>query len=308
MSEKDLTQHFDYNRLIEEEKEHYSTIEVTEDLKEGGGHANDSWGHYWERVRPALMRGPFLTLPLFFQYQFRGQDSAIEILSLGSGYCGSELSLARRLDQRMDYRIVCTDINEELFSEARKVSEREGLNLEFATQDLNFMSIPPGRYNMIFAFASLHHVINLERLFEQVAGGLVEGGIFHVVEVVGKNRKLIWDENEQFANSLLDVLPERVIGGIRLAIPEEEEGMEGIRQEEIDPLLQEHFSPQFEHRHGAFMRFICTHPELGSRLDPGQPESRRCLDFLIDADQSSVQNGILRPLELWGVYSAREGE
>ena len=78
--------------------------------------------------------------------------------------------------------------------------------------------------------------------------------------------------------------------------------MEGVRQEDILPLIRQHFQIIFEVRHGAFMRFICTNPELGRRLDPNQLHTKQALDFLMDCDASAVRNSILRPLEIWGVY------
>jgi hypothetical protein len=77
--------------------------------------------------------------------------------------------------------------------------------------------------------------------------------------------------------------------------------MEGIRQEDIIALLRKHFSTIFEQCHGAFMRFICTHGELGPIFNP-RGDMRRYLDFLIDSDDCAVKHGILRPLELWGIY------
>ena len=118
------------------------------------------------------------------------------------------------------------------------------------------------------------------------------------------NRKLIWDENEQFANTLLDALPKEITHGIRLKVPFETDGMEGVRQEDILPLIYQNFQPIFELRHGAFMRFICTHGDLGCSLDPIQPHAKQALDFLMECDASAVRNGILRPLEIWGVYEA----
>ena len=81
--------------------------------------------------------------------------------------------------------------------------------------------------------------------------------------------------------------------------------MEGIRQEDIIPLLRKHFSTIYEHRHGAFMRFICTHGELGPIFDPRRSDMRRYLNFLIDSDDCAVRHGVLRPLELWGIYKVR---
>ncbi len=300
---QDLTKTYDYARLIEEEKEHYSHIEVTEDLREGGVHASSAWQHYWERVGKIIGASGFANLGAYLSQSLSHLDRPIEVLSLGSGYCGNELALARQFS--CEYRIRCTDINEALFEKAKSVARDERLKIEFGVADINFLALERGRYDLIFAHAVIHHVINLEPLFDQLARGLAPGGVLHLVDVVGKNRKLIWDESERFANALLDLLPDRVTRGVRLAVPEEAEGMEGIRQQDIVPQLRQSFTPLFEHRHGAFMRFICTHPELGPTLDPRNEEGRRYLDFLIDCDDSAVRRGILAPLEIWGVYRPR---
>ncbi len=300
MADVDYTKSYDYERLIEEEKEHYSEIEITSDLKEGGAHASDCWTYYWQHVHETLSRSPFPDVPKWLRRELGPGGKKIEVLSLGSGYCGHELDFARRIGRPC--RIRCTDINEDLFTPARQVAEQEGLDMEFRVEDLNFIKIEPGRYHLIFAHAVLHHVINLENLYREIRTGLTKYGVFHMVEVAGQNRKLIWDENEQFANSALDVLPDSVTGGFRLAVEPEDEGMEGIRQEEIIPLLETRFSAMYQHAHGAFMRYICTNPSLADRLDPSDPLSRRCLDFLIQCDDAAVRNKLLRPLEFWGVY------
>lgn len=300
---QDLTKTYDYAKLIEEEKEHYSHIEITPDLKEGGIHASSAWQYYWERVARVVRTSEFADIAGYLSRTCSHLDRPVEVLSLGSGYCGNELALARRFTH--DYRIRCTDINEKLFERARAVARDERLHVEFGVADLNFIAIEPGRYDLIFAHAAIHHVINVEHLFEQLVGGLSPGGVFHLVDVVGKNRKLIWDESEQFANALLELVPRRLTRGVRLEVPDAAEGMEGIRQQDIVPGLRQSFTPLFEHRHGAFMRFICTHPELGPALDPRDDEARRHLDFLIDCDDSAVRHGVLAPLEIWGVYRTR---
>jgi SAM-dependent methyltransferase len=300
---RDLTKAFDYAQLIEEEKAHFSDVVVTDELKEGGAHANKSWDYYFQRVGNVIAKNGFANLADYLCQIAPSMNRPLEILSLASGYCGHEIELARKMTR--PYKLTCTELNEDIFERARSVAKTEGLAMSFEAADLNFIWIEPKRYDLIFAHAAIHHVINLEHLFEQIAGGLSPTGIFHLVEVVGKNRKLIWDENERYANALLDLIPDELIRGIRISVPQEAVGMEGIRQEEILPLLRKHFSPIFEHRHGAFMRIICTvYPDLGLALDPQKNESRRYLDFLIDSDDCSVRYGILRPLEIWGVYKA----
>jgi hypothetical protein len=158
---------------------------------------------------------------------------------------------------------------------------------------------------MIFAHAVLHHVINLEMLFDQIAQGLNRGGILHLVEVIGQNRRLLWEENERFVNLLLDALPHEITEGSRVQVAYEHEGMEGVRQEEILSILRERFEPLYEYTHGSFMRYVCTDDRLGRYLNPDHKMGKRYLDLLIDIDRSTVRNGILRPLEVWGIYRPR---
>jgi SAM-dependent methyltransferase len=305
---KDFTQGYDYARLIEEEKQHYKDIEITDDLKEAGGHANDAWHRYWIDVHAEIERWSPGGIAAFLKTRFQNLGRPIRILSLGSGYCGHELDMARAIG--LPSVVVCTDINDALFGQARAAAEAEGLNFEFRMADLNFIEIEPGTYDVIFAHASLHHVINLERLFAGVEAGLTPQGVFHLVEVVGKNRKLIWDVNERFANATLACLPDSITGGLRVDVPVDADGMEGVRQEDILPLLRERFFALYELRHGAFIRFVCTHPDLGRCFDPAVPDRRRALEFMFACDWAAVRNGILEALEIWGVYipkAARAG-
>lgn len=299
---KDLTSSYDYTRLAFQERQHFAEeAEITGDLRLGGIHAHDAWRYYWARTMARLPE-PGLADPLRI-LQERFPRAPLRILSLGSGYCGEELALARRLGGRCHVR--CTDLNGDLFEEARRRSRAEGLDFAFEELDLNFARITTGAWHLIFAHASLHHIINLEHLFDQIRRGLVEGGLFKLVEVIGQNRRLLWKENERFARRLLRQLPFRIRGPCRLRAPSHTEGMEGIRQQEILPLLHTHFTPLAEIRHGAFMRAICLHRHLGPRLDPSDEKRRRWLDWLIDADASAVRTGLLKPLEVWGLYEPR---
>jgi ubiquinone/menaquinone biosynthesis C-methylase UbiE len=322
---KDLTRDYDYQRLLEEEKECYSRIEVTEDLKEGGLAASSAWRYYWQKVGQVINQSEFADIPSYLSRTLAHLQRPIEVLSLGSGYCGHELEIARGM--RHPYRIRCTDINEKLFDRARKVALNEGLSLEFEQADLNFITIEPNRYDLVYTHAAIHHVVNLEQLFHRIARGLTENGIFHIVEVVGKDRSLIWDENLRLLNALLDAVPDSVTDGLRVQLHEKPSllgvakewakrllgrrkagfGMEGIRQSEIMPLLRQFFTSLYEHQHGAFIRFVCTYHALSPRFNPQNAEARRYLDFLIEVDNAAVRNGVLRPLEIWGVYKPRTG-
>lgn len=299
----DFTKMYDYKRLIKEEKNHFKGVELTNDLREGGAHASGAWNYYWSGVGKVLDKAGVSRFGEYLSKRFRGLSRPIKVLSLGSGYCGHELALAR--DLSIEYEIHCTDINMDLFDAAKKAAQAEQLNLTFSVEDLNFVKIKPRGFDVIFSHAAIHHALNFELLFDEIANGLAPEGIFHLVEVVGKNKKLIWDANEKFANSLLDLVPNHITRGLRLNIDEDPDGMEGLRQAELLGLLSERFEPEFEYQHGAFIRFICTNPQLTECFDPGNPERKRYLDFLIAADELAVKYGTLKPLEIWGIYRPR---
>ena len=181
---QDLTKDYDYARLIGEEKAHFSQIEITDDLREGGIHDGSAWNFYWQLVWRVLNDSGFGNLPAYVCQNFPAEDRPLEVLSLASGYCGHDLNLARKMTR--PYRITCTDINEAIFEKAKDTAKREGLAVEFRQEDLNFIRIAPARYDLIFAHAAIHHVINLEHLFEQIRAGLSSSGILHLTEVVGK--------------------------------------------------------------------------------------------------------------------------
>ena len=297
----DYTQGLDYERLVAEEVAEFENHPMTADYKLGGVHDTQAWHYYWKRLGAeefAGWRHPSITNFIEEERQFEGP---VKVLSLGSGFCGPDLEMARAF--KVPYEITCVDMNPKLFAGAKECAEREKLNFRFEEGDLNYITLPPDTYHLVFAHAILHHVINIERLFEQIVGTLKPEGICHFIEVGGENRSLISDQATQFANGLLRLIPP-ALGKNMHIVRGVEGGMEGIRQDQLLPLIEEYFEPIFEVRHGAFMRFVCHASPVGD-FHPENPREKPWLDFLIDADRSCVKRGILPPLEVWGVYSPR---
>ena len=67
--------------------------------------------------------------------------------------------------------------------------------------------------------------------------------------------------------------------------------MEGIRQEEIAPLLDRWFTPEKVFYYDAYMRLLCTNATLGPRLDPDKGENRKMLESLIDEEMEAIASG-----------------
>jgi SAM-dependent methyltransferase len=305
----DLTKNFDYQRLVAEEVEHYSTIEVTDALTEGGIHSHSSWDHWYRYLEREVFHTTLGDEVLAFA------DSIVDpcILSLGCGYGGVELGYARRLGR--PFELLGLDLNPHLFARAEKIAADEGLPMRFRAADLNFITLRPASFDLIFAHAAIHHALNLEHLLDQVRRALRPGGRFIVLDIIGQSQVLFWRENHEYAARLIDLLPLRyrwagIRGWLRgrsiglgpYSEPAEQHGMEGIRQEEIEREILARFEPLKLFRYGAFMRLICTHPILGKRLDPADSRARRVLESLCAEDVAAVASGRLRPTELLGVF------
>ncbi len=309
----DLTKGTAYQKLVAEEIEHYSNIKITDDLKEGGMHAQKSWVFYFDYLNKNVF-GRGLSDEVAVQAE---QFEQPRLLSLGCGYGGHDLDIARKL--RKPYQLMAVDLNPQVYIEAQRRATAEGLNVHFKSLDLNFLDIRPGSFDVIYAHASVHHILNLEHVFSQLRDGLTENGRLVILDIVGKTQVLFWKENVEFAASLIKRMPRRYRPPVgkrlwrhvwfnpyriipRYVEPSEQSGMEGIRQEEIESVMLRWFSPIKLARYNAYMRMICTNPYLGARLDPRKDEDRKYLEELIRLELQQVELGNLKPTEIFGVF------
>lgn len=303
----DWTKCFGYSALVSEEIEHYSAIEVTEDLKEGGIAANRAWER-WYRYLTAAWQTDFTAEIVAAARRFE----APRLLSLGCGYGGMEIACARQLGGA--YEILAVDLNENLFRQAREEVARDGLNVEFQALDLNFAEIEESSFDVVFAHASLHHLLNFEHLFAQVYRGLSNGGRFIVLDIIGKTQVLFWPENIRFATDLVTHMPELYRRGLAADAKvlfssyldgAEQQGMEGIRQEELEEQIGRYFRPLKTFKYNSFVRLICTHPTIALAFDPERTEDQAYLDSLFRLDLDQISKGALRATEMFSVYEKR---
>ena len=311
--EIDLTRGTKYLRLVYEELQHYSAIAVTKDLFEGGVFSHDCWSFYFQYLARTLFRTSF-------DEEVAAHANQIErprLLSLGCGYGGHELSIAAKL--RKPFELIAIDLNRKVFGEAERRAQNTGLNIKFIPTDLNFISLAPASFDIIYAHASLHHILNLEHLLAQIHQGLKDDGRLIVLDIIGKTQVLFWKENVEFAAGIIERMPRRYRPAVgeglsrdsrfdpysiipRYAEPAVQVSMEGIRQEEIEPLILQRFTPLKLFKYNAFMRLICTNPYFGSRLRPEITKDRKYLEKLIQLDNQQIASGKLRPTEMFGVF------
>jgi SAM-dependent methyltransferase len=111
----------------------------------------------------------------------------MRFVSLGAGNCELEIDIALHLRaQRMSsFTITCIDLNAAMLERGRNSAARAGVRnqLRFVPADLNAWN-PEDDYDAVLANQTLHHVVNLEGLFDQIGRSLRPEGRFIVSDMV----------------------------------------------------------------------------------------------------------------------------
>ncbi|HWS77846.1 MAG TPA: hypothetical protein VN205_05650, partial [Thermomonas sp.] len=128
----------------------------------------------------------------------------------------------------------------------------QGLAGQVATMVHDFnQGLPPGGFDVVIANQSLHHVVELEALFDSIGERLGDTGCFLISDTIGRNGHQRWPEALELVNEAWRWLPPGYRYNHRLQRQEDayldwdcsQEGFEGIRAQDILPLLLERLQP-----------------------------------------------------------------
>lgn len=178
----------------------------------------------------------------------------LRAVSVGAGDCAHEIDVAKGLLARgmQDFSILCLDISEGALGRANEAIEAQGLAGRISTQVHDFNEgLPSGEFDVVIANQSLHHVVELERLFDSVHERLGDQGCFLISDTIGRNGHQRWPEARALVDEAWQWMPPRYRYNHRLQRQEDSfldwdcslEGFEGIRAQDILPLLLERFQP-----------------------------------------------------------------
>ena len=170
-------------------------------------------------------------------------------------------------------------------------------HLEFITADLNSWE-PVAKYDAIIANQSLHHMLNLEDLFEGIRRALEPEAPFVISDMIGRNGHLRWPEARAIVDEFWRRLPPSYRFNRALRRFEERfedsdcsgEGFEGIRSQDILPLLKRMF--HFEYFFG-FANVIDPFVDraFGYDFDANEPWVRRLIDEIHARDEAEQLAG-----------------
>jgi len=280
--------------------------------------------HYWSdrHLRPKLEQRGFKDPAEMFLVMLRRQcaqhpDSKVRILSAGSGNCELEVGVAAGLRQSGfdDFVIECVDLNPSMLHRGALLAGERGVaaNLAFVDADLNRWNAPR-EYHAVIADQSLHHVMELESLFRQIRQSLRPDGIFVISDMIGRNGHLRWPESLAIVREFWRKLPPSYRRNCRSgryeAVFEDAdcstESFEGIRAQDIVPVLGEFFHFQFFLGFGNVIDPFVDR-SFGPNFDPQAVWDRDFIDQVHRRDEEEMASGHLQPTHMLAVLGRQAG-
>ena len=270
---------------------------------------------YWSKNYLAPMLAPFgFTDTIQFVRSYMARvcrqfpAETVSFLSIGAGTCASEINIAEWLREHSieNYMFECADINPKLLAKGQVSAKEKDLSKHFsyAPFDINSWR-PPGRYHVIVAFQSLHHFVELELLFDKIHRALHPDGYFLVDDMIGRNGHQRWPEALASVNELWRELPKRHTYNHQLKRFEREyenwdcstEGFEGIRAQDILPLLVQRFHFELFIGFGNIIDIFIDRG-FGPNFDPAEEWDRRFIDRVQELDAAEIEAGRIKPTHM----------
>lgn len=300
-----------YEARVAQEVERFADVEEIHDLP--------AIYHWWS-IRHCL--------PLFQELGFEGLDEfwddhvaavcrrrapePARFVSIGAGNGDIELGIARRLSAAgiANLELVLLELNPHMLERARADAASSGLADRVTTVEADFNTwTADGEADVYFASHSLHHVVELEHLFDELKRSLRPGGVLLVNDMIGRNGHQRWPEAAVLVNRIWETLPERYrynpihqrVDDVYPDVDYSTEGFEGIRAQDILPLLLERFHPD---DFVTFMNVIDPFVDRvhGRNFDPERPEDTHLIELISALDDATLDLGVVTPTHLVGSF------
>lgn len=307
----------EYKRRLERELTIYADDTNVHDLPE--------IFHYWSNryVRPWFEDvGTTHPEDLFARYLIRASEATQSqnprFLSIGSGNCDAEVAIVRDLVDRglVDFTLECLDINPSMLERGRALATQAGVSqhLCFSQADFNAWR-PTGRYEGIMANQCLHHVQNLEGLFDGIHAGLADQGLFVTSDMIGRNGHQRWPEaleivEREWAELADSYKYNHQNRRLELEFVNHDcsvDSFEGIRAQDILPLLIERFNFQVFIAFGNVVD-IFVDRAFGHNFNVEKEEDKAFIDRLHAIDEEGFRQGRLTPTHMVAVLARRDCE
>jgi SAM-dependent methyltransferase len=272
--------------------------------------------HYWsnQHLLPKLQSFGFSSLDELFLTNLekicQATPAPKRFVSLGAGNCDLEIAIAKTLKTKgHDFILDCLELNPVMLERGREAAASAGLSdqLTFNATDLNAWNAEQP-YDAAIAIQSLHHVVNLENLFDQVKQSLRPGGAFLISDMIGRNGHQRWPEALEIVHEFWRKLPPSYRFNTLLNRYEElyeswdcsQQGFEGVRAQDILPLLLDRFHFQFFFPYGNVIDPFVDRA-FGLHFDSEAAWDRSFIDAVHHRDDDEMAAGRLKPTHMLAV-------
>jgi SAM-dependent methyltransferase len=221
-------------------------------------------------------------------------------LTLGCGAGRRERELISRGVCRSFHGI---DISENAIAAAREIAKKQDLAITYEVADLNFLELPEKAFDLVVAQTSLHHVLVLERVAEQVWRSLKSDGYLRIDDFIGETQSQYDPKRLSIMNRILAILPEKFrknkINGQLVAeikCPELEHlrsPFESIRSGEIVPVFQRWFTIDWELEFDGFLRLVIPPGTRAAYLE--NEDTKALFEIVMLLDHLCIEEKIVQP-------------
>lgn len=165
--------------------------------------------------------------------------------------------------------------------------------------------MPDGDFDAVIANQSLHHVVELEHLFDCVRERLGDHGCFLISDTIGRNVHQRWPEARALVDQAWQWMPPRYRYNHRLQRQEDSfldwdcslEGFEGIRAQDILPLLLERFQPSVFLAWGNTIDVFIDRG-FGHHFRQQSEWDLHFIDMVQAMDHTAIASGLISPTHM----------
>jgi SAM-dependent methyltransferase len=297
-----------YRRMLAAEKANYAAQKVVHDLP--------GIYHYWSNTHmlPRLREFGFSSaVELYAAYMERAlrPGKTARFVSIGAGNCDVEARLALMLRERghSDFLLECLEVNPDMLERGEAHATVRGVRSQLAFIEGDFNAWKPrGAYDAVIAHQSLHHVLELERLFDSIGAAIGAEGCFLTADMIGRNGHQRWPEALAIVQDLWRELPAPYRYNRQLRRQEDAfldwdcsvEGFEGIRAQDILPLLVARFHFELFVPFGNVIDPFIDR-SFGPNFDRESPWDRSFIDRVHAIDEQALAEGRIKPTHMYAV-------
>lgn len=304
----------DHTERLKNEIEYYRNVETVHDLPE--------IFHYWSNkyLLPKFRKlGVEGVLDFYASYIIstcqKKPHEIVHIISFGSGNCDLEIELLILVKNKgfVNLLLECIDINPSMLERGKVAANSVGLEslMKFTMSDIQ--SWIPAQTDICIANQSLHHFTELEQLFEKIKIAIGDHGFFLTSDMIGRNGHMRWPEAMYYLDKNWRNLPDKYKFNHQLSRYEldfqnwdcSKEGFEGIRAQDILPLLVQFFNFDLFLAYNNNINILLDR-SFGHNLDPQDPTDTSLVDDWASQDEELMSAGKIKPTQILAAMTGRE--